>query len=333
VILTKYLKIIIPTSFYLRLKKQRDKVRCWLSYQSDFKRFWHYSHTEEGGGKNALAAKILAASHIIERSFSLPHIRLGFGEEKIRAMIGMLSRYEELGYNIDAMAYTNSLDVLREYFQYHKDKEYDLGTFGDDIQQVLPDSEKGAGYLTVTATDLTEKARGDFRSCALSRYSVRTYGSKPVSEEKIRESMEIARKTPSVCNRQSWNAYWIKSDDAKAKLINLQNGLSGFGHQVDSFLIVTTDLCTFLKGGERNQAFVDGGLYAMSLLYALHYVGLGACPCNWCMPPKSDQKLRDALDIGRNENIIVVIAIGSLPDEVRVSKSVRKSVSDTINIR
>ena len=324
---------MLPRRIYSVLVKQRDMFVCWLAYQSDFRRFWYYSHMEKGGGESALEAEILAAAHIIERGLSLPEPRLGYGKAKIESLIGVIRKYVSDGLSLDSLAYTNSVAVLRSYCEYHKDHGHDLGELGRKIDEIVPQQTTDAGYEVFSSDKYKALAQGDFRSCALSRYSVRAYGGEPVSEKKVVDALEISRKTPSVCNRQSWKAYWIKSEDAKARLMILQNGHTGFGYQVDSFLVVTTDLSTFIYAEERNQSFVDGGLYAMSLLYSLHYVGLGACSLNWSVSEKTDRKLKSELDIPSNENIIVVIAIGSLPDEVRVAKSCRKTVSDTLVVR
>ncbi|WP_168432879.1 nitroreductase family protein [Pontiella sulfatireligans] len=318
---------------YLALAKMRDKFRCWKDYQSDFKRFWHYSQTTSGGGESLLGAEILASSHIIERGLSLPEPRLGYGKEKIEQLIKLVQNYVSSGFDLKALAYTNALDILKAYADFHREKNHDLGDVGGKIYELVCGKETAAGYEKIALSDWMASAKGDFKSCAMSRYSVRAYGSDPVPKEKIKEALEIARKTPSVCNRQSWKAYWIQSEDAKKRLLNLQNGHRGFGYQVDSFIIVTTDLCTFYSDLERNQSFIDGGLYTMSILYSLHYVGLGACTLNWCVRAKTDKCLKTELDIPQNENIIVVIAVGSLPDEVRAAKSVRKTVRETLVVR
>jgi nitroreductase len=175
-------------------------------------------------------------------------------------------------------------------------------------------------------------ARRDFSALAGSRYSIRAFGSGTVSEQDVRRALEIARKTPSACNRQSWNVYWIKSPELKERLLRIQSGHRGFGEQVDSFLVITSDIQSYFGVEERHQTFVDGGLYSMSVLYALHYIGLGACPLNWCVTWRKDQAMFSALGIPKSQNIIMILAIGTLPDTVKVAKSIRKTVSDTLKV-
>jgi nitroreductase len=276
---------------------------------------------------------MLASAHVIEKGMSLPSPRLGYGQQMLKSLIDLSKKYESNGYDLSAFPYVNAKAVLGAYYDYHVEMKHDLGEIGQEIRELSKDASTDAGCMAFSNDDYRRLAQGDFRSCAQSRYSIRAFSREPVPESKVTEALEIARKTPSVCNRQSWHTYWVRSKDAKQYLGELQNGHRGFGDQVDSFLVITTDLHSFFGVGERNQSFVDGGLYAMSLLYALHYVGVGACPLNWCMPANVDKKLRARIDIPLNENIVLVIAIGALPEKIRAAQSVRKSVADTLLIR
>jgi hypothetical protein len=48
--------------------------------------------------------------------------------------------------------------------------------------------------------------------------------------------------------------------------LSYQNGNSGFGHTVPALFVITSDMRIFEKSGERNQGWVDGGLFAMALV-------------------------------------------------------------------
>lgn len=104
-----------------------------------------------------------------------------------------------------------------------------------------------------------------------------------------------------------------------------QPGNRGFGHLASRALVVTVDLQAFSGPGERNQAWVDGGMFAMSLLYALHSLGYGACPLAWSQRSSFDRQARAALGIPPNEVIIMMIAVGTLPERFRVAVSQRLS--------
>jgi nitroreductase len=187
-----------------------------------------------------------------------------------------------------------------------------------------------AGVVQFQKQTYQNLAHGDFAALAGSRHSLRIFGDEAVKEDAVFSALEIARKTPSACNRQPWHVYWVRTPEAKNKLLEIQSGHRGFGAGADSFLIVTADIQSYFGVVERHQTFIDGGLYAMSLLYALHYAGLGACPLNWCVAFKTDMKLRNMFAIPDSENVIMIIAIGTLPQEIKAAKSLRKSVVDTV---
>ena len=61
------------------------------------------------------------------------------------------------------------------------------------------------------------------------------------------------------------------------KALKIQGGFLGYA-MPPVLLLVTSDIRAFMNNGERNEPFVDGGLFSMSLLYALEAYGLAACP-------------------------------------------------------
>ena len=242
----------------------------------------------------------------------------------------MLAQYKGMGCGCNELAYRKAQSVLAEYLRYHEQIGYDLGSMKKDILPWVDMHCDIGGYHEITKEEWLEKAGGNFEECALSRSSVRTYDSTPISEEEIKDAVRVARKTPSVCNRQSWHTYIVKSPEVKARLIELQSGCRGFGDTADFMAVITSDIRSFIGPYERNQAYVDGGLYAMSFLYALHYKGFGACPLHWMVPLTRSKELRKLLGMGDFENIIMVISVGSIPDLLRTAKSVRHEVDDQV---
>jgi len=331
----KIVKKILSKKGYAILVEIKSMIKCILIFGIDCVRYFRHAHMAKANlNQKQLSSKLIASSHVIEKGMSLPSPRLGYGKKMLLSIIDCLSLYRSNNYDQSDFSYTNSVAVIKAYYEYHAKNGYDLKEIGDDIIAATVGAEiVDAGITTFSRTEYLRLAKGDFHDCALSRYSVRAFSGESVPENSVQNAMTVARKTPSVCNRQSWHVYWVKSENARHRLAELQNGHRGFGDQVDSFLVITTDLHSFFGIGERNQCYVDGGLYAMSLLYALHYEGIGACPLNWCMTPSIDKKLRHEVDIPSNENIIMIIAIGMVPGNVRVAKSIRKPVEKTLLFR
>jgi len=89
-------------------------------------------------------------------------------------------------------------------------------------------------------------------------------------------------------------------------------------------LIVTSNLNYFDGPSEKNQAFIDGGLFAMSLLYALHFKEIGAIPLNWSYVKSQDQELHKLNEVKPNEKVIMFIGVGYPPSKFRVAASKRR---------
>ena len=88
-----------------------------------------------------------------------------------------------------------------------------------------------------------------------------------------------------------------------------------------------------LMGMQTTTHWVDGGLFSMSLVYALHSLGIGTCCLNLCVPASADRKLHRITGIPDSEAAIMMIAAGHLPERLQVAESVRRPVSETLSRR
>lgn len=68
----------------------------------------------------------------------------------------------------------------------------------------------------------------------------------------------------------------------------------------------------------------------MSLLYAIHSLQMGACALNWSATYERDIAMRRAVGIPDNEIVIMMIALGHLPDDLKVAQSTRKNLDEVI---
>ena len=108
-------------------------------------------------------------------------------------------------------------------------------------------------------------------------------------------------------------------------------GSNTFSRNIPALLVVTASLAQNLEGGERSMAWVDGGMFAQSLLLALYSLGLASVTLNWYeATPASDMAVRETLRINNAENIIVLIGTGHYPTEFRYPRSMRKPLSEVL---
>jgi nitroreductase len=68
----------------------------------------------------------------------------------------------------------------------------------------------------------------------------------------------------------------------------------------------------------------------MSLVHALHSLGLGTCCLNQCHGPKQDRAIRKLAQVPENEVLLTMLAVGHLPEELDVACSPRKPLADVL---
>lgn len=279
-----------------------------------------------------------ARYHSIEKGLSLKQPRVGFGKERIDQLMSNAMDYAAL-YGVDDTIKI-VVSVLKSYCAFnlaHGHTDAHLLTRIEKLSNMKGGAEScelgQAGWLEETKESITRYSKVDIKNFFLKRYSIRNFAKEPVDLEDIKAAVVMAQKTPSVCNRQSSKVYVYGSGPTMVKALELQKGNKGFEDQIDKLLIVTSDVQHFIAVGERNQGWIDGGMFAMSLIYALHSLGLGTCCLNWSAEKDRDQKLRALTGIGPSECIIMMIAVGQLPSQLRVAASPRKRIQDVLIIK
>ena len=188
------------------------------------------------------------------------------------------------------------------------------------------------GAVRVRRTELDRKRNGSFVEFFTSRHSVRHFTGGTIPDQIIREAVRIAQMTPSVCNRQSWRVHAFYDRDMILRLLEIQAGNRGFGDQSSVVLIITCDLTSFVDVAERYQAWIDGGMFSMSLCLALHALGYGTCCLNWSKERADDRRLREAAKLPATEQVIMLLAVGCLPDEFQVACSSRLEIDQVVKI-
>lgn len=161
------------------------------------------------------------------------------------------------------------------------------------------------------------------------RRSVREFTSEPVSDTDIARAVQIAMQAPSVCNRQAARVHQFEDPRIIKEVLDLQGGFAGY-EMPPRLLLVSADLDAFLFAPERNQPFVDGGLFMMSLLLGLTQVNLGSVPLNTAMGTKKENSIREIIDIPDHEVFISFIGVGHYDPSVLVPRSKRTGVEQTL---
>jgi nitroreductase len=311
-----------------RLRRLRQGFR---HYWYDFRAFsaaaagadnWRTTETDH--------ALLVKQYHRIEKGLALPNPRPGFGARVIADVIDLVRGLERTG-----GAFFHGQGARATLQAYRRDAvcTEELGRQIDSFNEgLVPEGLPAAGADHVTLADIRQASAIDFEAFARSRYSVRDYTGDPVPEAAIREAVAIAMKSPRVCNRGTARCHAILDRATMERALSHQNGNAGFGDQAGAVLIITSDRRGFLDYGERNQCWIDGGLFAMTLAYALHAQGYGSCMLNWSVTSERDKALRREIPIPGHEAIITFMAVGVMKPEFRVAISPREPVETAFNV-
>lgn len=322
------LALLLPAPLYRRLRTLRFGRRLGRAVRQDAQRYLMHSRTLVEATPAQLRAAIVAHYHVLEKGLGMPDRKAVFGTAIADALRARLATWEARGYGRDVQ-----INAAHAVLAAHAAAQ---GQDGDaphapPMAAALGDADRLAGGTRAATRDtFLQLGRGDFGDLLESRRSVRSFAATPVTEDVIGEAVAMAQQSPSVCNRQSCKVHWTTERRTIDALLALQNGNRGFGHLAQGLFIVTSDLSVFHGLEERNQAWVDGGLFSMSLLYALSHLGLGACPLNWCVTPERDAALRAQASIPDTERVIMMIAFGHLPESFDVAVSMRNPVASAM---
>ena len=90
-------------------------------------------------------------------------------------------------------------------------------------------------------------------------------------------------------------------------------------------------MLAFERIGERNQGWLNVGLFAMNFVNALHSRKIGSCFIQWANSNKEEATLKRQLGLNDSERIGVVVVAGAYPEEFDVPASRRKSISEVLD--
>lgn len=304
-----------------------------VNYIYDLQRFAAWSASSRRRLTDAqLESRLLQKAHSIEKGLAMPAVRPGFGGVALRELRNLMADYRRRGLDPNRTGFQMASHAIGAYLDHHRSTGSTIPDelrFVADLAVAESDPECG-GVRRVTAKDVVAGAQGDFASLVRARHSIRSLAPGNVEPQLIESAVSLALRSPSVCNRQGGRVHVLTDPVLKAKALEIQGGNRGFSEEIDTVLIVTQELGIFRGARERNQAWIDGGLFAMTLLYGLAYVGLGACPLNWSSDRKQDLKLRRLLALPENEVVIMMIGVGLLRDEFAVATSPRRALVDVL---
>lgn len=297
------------------------------AYAYDELKFRHSSARELDAVKTyeQLTARLIYSTHAVEKGLSNSNFELGRGQDNIRLLVHLIEVYKRRNYDESSIAYVAAISSLREFYSMHENTSHssDLKLiYADFLDEILTCESKAGGVDVVKFSGKKDTRSINFRELVQERSSIRSYSDRPVDLVDIEDALSIAMKTPTVCNRQSIKVRVVRKPEIISQILEVQGGAIGYDTP-PALLLITANDAAYLGANERNQGFIDGGLFAMSVLYALEYKSLAACALNAALTEEAEKRIRGMMNIPSGEKLITFISVGHFQELSRVCKSFR----------
>lgn len=321
-------KKILPVS--LMERRQRWKVYRLLKQNgnNEFKRFARCYAAFDCFDQIQMESLLIFFVHQIEKGFSFDTYQYCRSKGALRNIANLSKRLSKVDFHWqDNPVRADMVLALGEYRRRHVLAGKDIGFMTSLFDEnTLTDIEK-ASEQEYPCIELNQHSKKDnasisFEQLTERRHAIRSYDKSPVTRKELEKAITMSLRTPSVCNRQPARVRIFTDQKLISEVLKVQGGFGGYD-MPPALLLVTADLRAFMGANEHNEGYVDGGLFAMSLLYSLEACYLAACPLNTMFDEEADKKTRRMLGIPDNEVFIMYIAVGHFRETSKICLSQR----------
>jgi nitroreductase len=145
------------------------------------------------------------------------------------------------------------------------------------------------------------------------RRSVRWYEQRPVPRDILDRAMEVARWSPSACNRQPFEFRFFDDPDLIARIVQIPMGTKGFAQQIPCLAVLVGQLRAFPLERDRHLIYIDAALAAMAFEFGLEVQGVSSCSINWPDITEKEELLARTIGLADDERAVMLISCG-FPD-------------------
>ena len=164
----------------------------------------------------------------------------------------------------------------------------------------------------------------EFQDLIKRRYSVRSYKSRPVEDEKLEAVLDVARLAPTAVNKQPFRLIVIKTEDRKEELKRIYRA-DWFSEAPLVICACTVKSESWTRKDGRNYVDVDTTIAMDHLILAATELGLGTC---WIAAFDSDAA-REVLKIPEGIEPLLFTPLGYPADEMGVKT--RKELDELVH--
>ena len=313
------------------LRWLKHELVAWRYFRYDRRRMLAYSGAFTADTRGKLLAKLIMRYHVLEKGLTMPARRFWFGWQVVLDVMALADEFAAR-YGDEEPQCRHAIGVVRAYWELHREHaqahEQELQVLARFLERfpqvsaaVEPHCRREEFYAAKDAP---------FPSFCQARHTLRHYAEKELSMDRLRVAVDMARSAPSACNRQHSRVHVVSDRELISTVLTLQGGNRGFGHLANKLLVVTADLEALAGIGERNDVYVNGGMFLMNLCYALYHEEIAHCILNWSKSPAEDKALRKLVGLRDSETVIALLTCGETPEEFDVAASPRKNLEEVL---
>ena len=324
-------RAVLPQPLYAGLRTLKHRLNLGVLYLGQANRFADYSAIGDRESPKQLSSLLIFLSHRIEKGLSHSEFRPCFGRQTLLQIAEIIHEWLDSGYPMDAFEFKLALSALKAYRNRHLacgselPNEYVSGF--SELEELI---EAAADEMSGAVVVRNEAPNSDrYADVLRRRHSIREYGPDNPDEGKLLECIGVAMSAPSVCNRQSQRVTIVRTADRVKAILNAQGGWRGYAYP-PVLLVITSSLASFVSSTERNEPYVDGGIFTMALLGAIESAGLAACPLNAMFEADNERTIRKLACIPEDEVMVCIVSVGTKPESVLCPRSARKEAADVV---
>jgi len=282
------------------------------------------------GDKNI--AILIRNLHRIEKGLIMPERKKVFAKEFIEETVKSFRELDLILLEENKNLYYYAKSVLNSFFEVvdRSDNTIQnaLAIYNHNVLEKLPVPLKlPYPRRNVESSNVSYE---DYLKLSKQRRSIRFFEQKRVERSLIEKAIEAALQAPSACNRQPFRLIIADDPETKNFLGSLPPGALSYYKNVPVFIAIIGDLSNYFSERDRHLIYIDGSLFAMSLMLALETLQLASCPINWPDIDHQERKLTEMLNLKSFERCVMFLGIGYPDPNGLIPYSQKKSSVEVI---
>lgn len=165
-----------------------------------------------------------------------------------------------------------------------------------------------------------------------SRHSVRSFKSIVVEHDAISKAIEIAKLTPTPCNKQAVKVSIVQNRKDIFNVLKLQGGIVGNEDQIFNIAVISSTREAYPGFNEKHSVYTEGALFGMNFIWGLHTQKISTVILNWVSSSKKTRNLNKILSLNKHYIPVFIVAFGYCQENIRIPGSPRQDTQSFLNI-